>query len=104
MVRPRPAPASSARRANSVKISSRRLGLTPEPWSVTETSMVSGAVSLALRVIGLSFPSAWYQPITVGVFAKALGFLDLWRNIAAITIIGLAFLVLSLILLRKQEP
>ena len=28
---------------------------------------------------------------------------DLWRNIAAITIIALAYLILSLIFLRKQE-
>jgi ribosome-dependent ATPase len=61
------------------------------------------SLSGSARVIGLSFPSAWYQPVTVGVFAKALGFLDLWRNIVAITIIGLAFLALSLVLLRKQE-
>ena len=61
------------------------------------------SLSGTAKIIGLSFPSAWYQPVTVGVFAKALGFLDLWRNIAGITIIGLAFLVLSLLLLRKQE-
>ena len=29
--------------------------------------------------------------------------IDLWRNVAAITIIALAFLALSLVLLRKQE-
>ena len=61
------------------------------------------SLSGTAKIIGLSFPSAWYQPVTVGVFAKALGFLDLWRNIVAITIIGLAFLALSLVLLRKQE-
>ena len=61
------------------------------------------SLSGTAKILGLSFPSAWYQPVTVGVFAKALGFLDLWRNIVAITIIGLAFLVLSLLLLRKQE-
>jgi ribosome-dependent ATPase len=61
------------------------------------------SLSGTAKILGLSFPSAWYQPVTVGVFAKALGFIDLWRNIAAITIIGLAFLVLSLLLLRKQE-
>jgi ribosome-dependent ATPase len=61
------------------------------------------SLSGSAKVIGLSFPSAWYQPVTVGVFAKALGFLDLWRNIVAITIIGLAFLLVSLLLLRKQE-
>ncbi|MBV8793858.1 MAG: ribosome-associated ATPase/putative transporter RbbA [Hyphomicrobiales bacterium] len=61
------------------------------------------SLSGTAKILGLSFPSAWYQPVTVGVFAKALGFLDLWRNIAAITIIALAFLTLSLLLLRKQE-
>ena len=61
------------------------------------------SLSGTAKVIGLSFPSAWYQPVTVGVFAKALGMLDLWRNVVAITIIALAFLVLSLLLLRKQE-
>ena len=61
------------------------------------------SLSGTAKILGLSFPSAWYQPVTVGVFAKALGFLDLWRNIAAITVIALAFLLLSLLLLRKQE-
>ena len=61
------------------------------------------SLSGTAKILGLSFPSAWYQPVTVGVFAKALGFLDLWRNVAAITFIALAFLALSLILLRKQE-
>jgi ribosome-dependent ATPase len=61
------------------------------------------SLSGTARVIGLTFPSAWYQPITVGVFAKALGMADLWRNVAAIVIIALAFLLLSLLLLRKQE-
>jgi ribosome-dependent ATPase len=61
------------------------------------------SLSGTAKILGLSFPSAWYQPITVGVFAKALGMLDLWRNVAAITIIALAFLSLSLLLLRKQE-
>jgi ribosome-dependent ATPase len=61
------------------------------------------SLSGGARVIGLSFPSAWYQPITVGVFAKALGVAALWPNALAILIIGLAFLALSLLLLRKQE-
>jgi ribosome-dependent ATPase len=61
------------------------------------------SLSGTARVLGLSFPSAWYQPVTVGVFAKGLGMLDLWRNVAAITIIALAFLALSLVLLGKQE-
>jgi len=61
------------------------------------------SLSGGARVIGLSFPSAWYQPITVGVFAKALGVASLWPSAAALLIIGLVFLALSLLLLRKQE-
>jgi ribosome-dependent ATPase len=61
------------------------------------------SLSGGAKILGLTFPSAWYQPVTVGVFAKALGMPDLWRNITAIAIIALAYLVLSLVLLRKQE-
>ena len=61
------------------------------------------SLSGGARVIGLSFPSAWYQPITVGVFAKALGVAALWPSAAALLLIGLVFLALSLLLLRKQE-
>jgi len=39
----------------------------------------------------------------VGVFAKGLGIGDLWRNAAALLLIGLVFLALSLLLLRKKE-
>ena len=35
--------------------------------------------------------------------AKALGIVDLWRDIAAIALIALVFLAISLALLRKQE-
>jgi ribosome-dependent ATPase len=61
------------------------------------------SLSGGAKILGLTFPSAWYQPVTVGVFAKALGMTDLWRNIAAIAVIALVYLILSLVLLRKQE-
>jgi len=61
------------------------------------------SLSGGARVIGLAFPSSWYQQISVGVFAKALGFADLWRSIAALAVIALVFLALSLMLLRKKE-
>jgi ribosome-dependent ATPase len=61
------------------------------------------SLSGTAKILGLTFPSAWYQPITVGVFAKALGMSALWFNVVAIVIIALAYLVLSLLLLRKQE-
>jgi ribosome-dependent ATPase len=61
------------------------------------------SLSGGAKIIGLTFPSAWYEPITVGVFAKALGMPDLWHNVVAIVVIALAYLVLSLVFLRKQE-
>ncbi len=61
------------------------------------------SLSGGARIIGLAFPSSWYQQISVGVFAKSLGFADLWPNIAAIAAIALVFLAVSLMLLRKQE-
>jgi len=61
------------------------------------------SLSGTAKILGLSFPSAWYQPVTVGVFAKALGMPDLWPNILGITIIAIAYFLLSLAFLRKQE-
>jgi ribosome-dependent ATPase len=61
------------------------------------------SLSGGARIVGLTFPSAWYQPIAVGVFAKALGMADLWRNVLAIVIIALVFLMFSILFLKKQE-
>jgi ribosome-dependent ATPase len=61
------------------------------------------SLSGSAKIIGLSFPSSWYQQVSVGVFAKALGIVDLWKDIAAIALIAVVFLALSLALLRKQE-
>jgi ribosome-dependent ATPase len=73
--------------------------------AVNFSGMLAPVSSLSggARIIGLSFPSSWYEQVSVGVFAKALGVADLWRDIAAIALIALVFLVLSLALLRKQE-
>ena len=73
--------------------------------AVNFSGMLAPVSSLSggARIFGLSFPSSWYQQISVGVIAKALGFTDLWRAIAAIALIALVFLALSLMLLRKQE-
>src|SRR6185437_13674766 len=61
------------------------------------------SLSGTAKILGLTFPSAWSQPITVGVFANALGMSDLWINVVAILIIAIAYLILSLLFLRKQE-
>ena len=44
----------------------------------------------AARVGGLGFPAAWFQPLTVGIFDKALGFADLWFNLLVIAGFGLS--------------
>jgi ribosome-dependent ATPase len=61
------------------------------------------SLSGGAKILGLTFPSAWYQPVTVGVFAKALGMPELWRSVAAIAAIAAAYFILSLAFLRKQE-
>jgi ribosome-dependent ATPase len=78
------------------------LTMTP---AINMSGMLAPVSSLSgsARIISLIFPSSWYQQISVGVFAKDLGFFDLWRNLSAIAVIALVFLALSLVLLRKQE-
>src|SRR5262249_50060067 len=55
------------------------------------------------RVLGLAFPPAWYQPISVGAFTKGVGFDDLWFNLLIIAGFFLLFLVVAQLFLRKQE-
>ncbi|QCO57781.1 ATP-binding cassette domain-containing protein (plasmid) [Pseudorhodobacter turbinis] len=56
------------------------------------------------RMIGLGFPSAWYQQISVGTFTKDLGFAELWQNHLALAGFALFFIAASVLALRKQEP
>ena len=55
------------------------------------------------RLIGLIFPAAWFQPISVGTFTKGLGFSDLWFNTLMLAVFAVGFLIAAHILLRKQE-
>ncbi len=64
---------------------------------VPVSSLTGGA-----RMVGLGFPSAWYQPVTVGTFAKGLGFATLWPNIAVLALFGVGFLAASALALRKR--
>jgi ribosome-dependent ATPase len=61
------------------------------------SSLTGGA-----RLAGLGFPSAWYQPVSVGSFAKGLAFDALWPNIAVLALFGVGFLAASAIALRKR--
>jgi ribosome-dependent ATPase len=61
------------------------------------------SLSGGARFIGLAFPAAWYQPISVGAFTKALGASDLWFNLLVLAAFAIAYLIAAQILLRKQE-
>ena len=55
------------------------------------------------RIIGMSLPPAWYQPVSVGVFTKGLGVAELWPNLVMLGFFFLFFLVVAQLALRKQE-
>lgn len=61
------------------------------------------SLSGGARIFGLGFPPAWYQPISVGAFAKGLGFAHLWLNLLVLAGFALFFVAVSQFLLRKQE-
>jgi ribosome-dependent ATPase len=54
-------------------------------------------------VIGLMFPMAWFQPISVGTFTKGLTYSDLWPNALALAAFAVAYFIAALAFLRKQE-
>jgi len=55
------------------------------------------------RLIGVMFPAAWFQPISVGTFTKGLGFSDLWSNGLVLAAFALVYLLAAQIVLQKQE-
>lgn len=61
------------------------------------------SLSGGARLIGLGFPTAWYQPVSVGAFTKGLGFGDMPLNLVMLAGFALLFLVAAQLLLRKQE-
>jgi len=55
------------------------------------------------RMIGLSFPGAWFQPVSVGAFLKGFGFGDISINLGMLALFCLIYLVLAILAMRKQE-
>jgi ribosome-dependent ATPase len=55
------------------------------------------------RIIGLMFPAAWFQPISVGTFTKGLSFSDLGLNALVLALFALGYLTAAHTFLRKQE-
>jgi ribosome-dependent ATPase len=61
------------------------------------------SLSGGARFLGLTFPAAWYQPISVGAFTKALGLSDLWFNLIILAAFVFFYLIAAQIMLQKQE-
>ena len=55
------------------------------------------------RAMGLLFPTAWYQPLSVGVITKGLGLAELWQNLLALTAFGIVFVGAALAALKKRS-
>ena len=55
------------------------------------------------RAIGLMFPMAWFQPISVGTFTKGLTYSDLWSYALVLAVFGVGYFIAALLVLRKQE-
>jgi ribosome-dependent ATPase len=55
------------------------------------------------RAIGLAFPAAWFQPISVGTFTKGLSYSDLGLNALVVAAFAVGFFTAAHILLQKQE-
>lgn len=55
------------------------------------------------RIVGLSFPGAWFQPVSVGAFLKGFGFSDIGINLAMLSLFCGIYLICAIFALRKQE-
>ncbi|WP_315759646.1 MULTISPECIES: ribosome-associated ATPase/putative transporter RbbA [unclassified Bradyrhizobium] len=55
------------------------------------------------RLMGYLWPTSYYMHMSVGAFTKGLGLRDMATDLLALTLFCPAFLVLSALLLRKQE-
>jgi ribosome-dependent ATPase len=66
---------------------------------LTPVSSLAGAAA----VMGRAFPMSYFLPISVGTFTKGLGFSDLSTYLLQLAFFFPTFILLSLLLLRKQE-
>ncbi|CAN7175531.1 ribosome-associated ATPase/putative transporter RbbA [Bosea sp. LjRoot9] len=61
-------------------------------------------LSPVAQLIGLGFPSSWFQQISMGVFAKGLPFESFLNAFWALAIFPVIYLLIARALLNKQEP
>ena len=55
------------------------------------------------RAMGLAFPGAWFQPISVGTFTKGLSYSDLWLNALVLAAFAIGYIIAAYLFLQKQE-
>ncbi|RBP90989.1 ribosome-dependent ATPase [Rhodobacter sp. 140A] len=55
------------------------------------------------HALGLAFPGAWYQTVSMGTFLKGFGWADIGVNTLAIAGFALFYIVAAVFALRKQE-
>jgi ribosome-dependent ATPase len=60
-------------------------------------------LSPAARIIGLGFPSSWFQQISMGVFNKGLPLNEFIPSFIALAMFPIVYLLMSRALLKKQE-
>lgn len=63
----------------------------------------AGGLEGVEALIGRSFPAYYFQNIAIGSFAKARGFLDLGQDYLAMFGLGVIYLCIARLLVRKQE-
>jgi len=61
------------------------------------------SLSSAGRALGLAFPAAWFQQVSLGTYTKGLGFAELWPNHLALALFAIVFIGTASLVLRKQE-
>ena len=78
------------------------LTILPASMFAGMTTPVSSITGMG-AVMGRLFPMTYYLPIAVGTFTKGLGFADLHRFVLELALFIPALILLSYLLLRKQE-
>jgi ribosome-dependent ATPase len=61
------------------------------------------SLSGVAQIMGRLFPMTYFLPVSVGTFTKGLGFADLAPKLAALALFIPALMLLSVLLLRRQE-
>ncbi|MDO6459230.1 ribosome-associated ATPase/putative transporter RbbA [Granulosicoccaceae sp. 1_MG-2023] len=61
------------------------------------------SLDTSARIIGLAFPGAWFQPVSIGTFLKGFGISSVPLNYLALAVFCVTYLTLAVLALSKQE-